>query len=70
MVHVARESEVINGYFWLVNLKESEALVDTSIDGRIISSDLNEVGCQWTDNISLFQCNAKWLAFMFESEQD
>jgi len=58
--------------FCSINFKESKPLVETSIDGRIILIGPNEVGCACTGNISLFQCNAKWRAFMLltEIEQD
>ena len=47
-------------------------MVETSVDDRIIFNGLNEDGCACTGNISLFQCNAKWRAFVLltESEQD
>ena len=58
--------------FCSVNFKESDPLVETSVDGRIILIGLNEVRCACTGNINLFQCNAKWRDFMLltESEQE
>jgi len=58
--------------FCSVNFKESDHLVETSVDGRIILFGLNEVGCECADNISLFDFTAKWRPFMLltDVEQD
>jgi hypothetical protein len=58
--------------FCSVKFRESDPFVETSVDGTIILTGLNEVGCECTGNISLFQPNTKWRALLLltDFEQD